>query len=175
MHRSLQTRAFPQLYRSLHASSKSRHLVGPNDPVSNLRPIIYTDTPAPVASHSQGRKESNIYHPYSLREFTDVPHDHALELRYKLAREQLDALNHNYWLESNTRFEAAKESVLSSLPESASTEMRENALSEFYKKWVVQERTRQDEYSSEWRKRNFDNIILAARVEYQRFKQRIWG
>jgi hypothetical protein len=53
--------------------------------------------------------------------------------------------------------------------------MRENALSEFYKNWMVQEQTRQDKYSAEWRKRNFDNIVLAARVEYQRFKRRIWG
>jgi len=53
--------------------------------------------------------------------------------------------------------------------------MHEKALSEFYKKWVMQEKTRQDEYSTEWRKRNWDNILLAARVEFQRFKQRtLW-
>ncbi|KAF9227509.1 hypothetical protein BS17DRAFT_773895 [Gyrodon lividus] len=169
MYRALQALTL----RSLHVSSVSRHLVGPNDPVSNLRPIIYTDTP--ITSHSQGRQGPNPHHPYSLSEFTDVPHGHTLELQFKLAREQLDAFNHNYWTESNTRFEAAKESVLASLPDSATSEMRESALSEFYKKWVVQERTRQDEYSSEWRKRNFENIVLAARVEYQRFKRRIWG
>lgn len=82
--------------RSLHVSSSLRHLVGPNDPVSNLRPIIYTDTPTPPASQSQTQ---HVNHPYSLHEFTDldVPHNHTLELRYKLAREQLDAFNHNYW------------------------------------------------------------------------------
>jgi len=149
--------------RSFHASSPARHLVGPNDPVSNLRPIIYTDIPTPLPSHAG--------HPYSLDEFTDVPHDHTLELQYKLARESLDAFNHYYWTDSNTRFEAAKQSVLASLPESATPEVHENALSEFFKKWVMQEKTRQDEYSNEWRKRNWENIMLAARVEYQRFKQ----
>lgn len=75
--------------------------------------------------------------------------------------------------QSNTRFETARQSVLTSLPESASPETRENALSEFYKKWVMQEKTRQDEYSDGWRKRNWETIFLAARVELQRFKQRI--
>ncbi|KAF9246182.1 hypothetical protein BU15DRAFT_84979 [Melanogaster broomeanus] len=154
MHRALQTRTLPSLARSVHVSSVSRHLVGPNDPISNLRPIIYTDIPTPKA--------------YAI-------HDNTLELQFKLAREQLDAFNHNYWTDSNLRFEAAKTSVLASLPDSASSEMQENALSEFYKEWVVQERTRQDEYSSEWRKRNWETIILAARVEYQRFKRRMWG
>ncbi|KIK91680.1 hypothetical protein PAXRUDRAFT_13658 [Paxillus rubicundulus Ve08.2h10] len=168
---AVQARTLPGFVRSLHASPVSRHLVGPNDPISNLRPIIYTDTPTHIAP-----PDSNVYHPYSLSEFTDgVPHDYTLELQFKLAREQLDAFNHNYWTDSNTRFEAAKQVTLASLPDSASPEMRENALSEFYNDWVVQERTRQDEYSAEWRKRNFSNIALAARVEYQRFKRRIWG
>jgi hypothetical protein len=72
--------------RSFHSA---RHLVGPNDPVSNLRPIVYTDIPTPIPSHAR--------HPYSLDEFTDVPQDHTLELQYKLARESLDAFNHYYW------------------------------------------------------------------------------
>ena len=191
MHKTVPLRALA-LARSLHVSSASRHLVGPNDPISHLRPIIYTDTPTPPSSHSQGQLESRVNHPYSLHEFTDVQHDHALELQYKLAREQLDAFNHNYWADvrrdnipldlgsfhswlrqSNTRFETAKQSVLASLPESASSETHENALSEFYKKWVMQERTRQDDYSTEWQTRNWNTIILAARVEYQRFKQRV--
>lgn len=87
-----------QLRRSLHLSPKCQHLVGPNDPVSNLRPIIYTDTPnSPPKSNSQDK----LNHPYSLQEFSDGPPspNHALELQYKLKREQLDALNHKYWAE----------------------------------------------------------------------------
>ncbi|KAG9318811.1 hypothetical protein JVU11DRAFT_914 [Chiua virens] len=164
--------------RLLHVSSTSRHLVGPNDPVSNLRPIIYTDIPGSTP-HSRAlvQPKPHLNHPYSLNEFadldSDVPHDRTLELQYKLAREQLDASNHNYWTDSNTRFESARESVLASLPESASPETHENALSEFYKKWVMQEKTRQDEYANEWRKQNWSTILLAARAEYQRFKPRI--
>lgn len=179
-----------RLARTLHTWTKHQHLVGPNDPLSNLRPIIYTDTPSNAGS------ECKVNHPYSLHEFADVSssYNYALELQYKLAREQLDALNHDYWAEvrfasreakpslthhplaqSNARFDAAKTSVLASLPDSAPPDMRENALSEFYKKWVVQERDRQEEYSAQWQKRNFETIVLAARVEYHRLKRRLFG
>ncbi|KAI6045771.1 hypothetical protein EDC04DRAFT_3031672 [Pisolithus marmoratus] len=162
-----------RLIRTLHVSARRQHLVGPNDPISNLRPIIYTDIQTPP----KPGPESKINHPYSLQEFSDasLSNDHALELQFKLKREQLDALNHNYWTESNERFEAAKASVLSSLPASTSSETREQALSELYRMWVIQERERQEEYSNQWRKRNFENIVLAARVEYGRLKRRIFG
>lgn len=65
--------------------------------------------------------------------------------------------------------------MLSSIPESASPETREHALSEFFRKWVVQEQDSQEAYSKEWRKRNMEIIALGARVEYQRLKQRIFG
>lgn len=160
--------------RALHVSARRQHLVGPNDLISNLRPIIYTDTQTPP----KPGPESNVNHPYSLQEFSDgtsLSNDYALELQFRLKREQLDALNHNYWTESNKRFEAAKAAVLSSLPDSTSPEAREHALSELYGMWVVQERERQEEYSNQWRKRNFENIILAARIEYERLKRRIFG
>lgn len=103
MYRPLHLRTLTSLTRSLHVSSVSRHLVGPNDPISNLRPIIYTDSHTPAASHSQGQLESHVNHPYSLNEFTDVPHDHTLELQHKLAREQFDAFNHNFWTDVRRR------------------------------------------------------------------------
>ncbi|KAI6128284.1 hypothetical protein EDD16DRAFT_678143 [Pisolithus croceorrhizus] len=162
-----------QFIRTLHVSARRQHLVGPNDPISNLRPIIYTDIQTPP----KAGPESKVNHPYSLEEFSDTSSSnlHALELEFKLKREELDALNHKYWTESNERFEAAKASVLSSLPPSATSETREHALSEFYGMWVVQERERQEEYSNQWRRRNFENIVLAARVEYERLKRRIFG
>ncbi|KAH7889217.1 hypothetical protein F5I97DRAFT_485807 [Phlebopus sp. FC_14] len=179
MNRPLCNRTLARLRRSLHVSGPSRHLVGPNDPVSNLRPIIYTDLPTSLAPHptTGSAKEPTIYHPYSLGEFahTNVAQDHALELRFKLARERLDALNHHYWAESNTRFEEAKSAVLASLPASASPETREDALSGFYRDWVVQERARQDAYSEEMRRRSWEVVVLEARVGYERLKSRIWG
>lgn len=75
--------------------------------------------------------------------------------------------------QSNTRFYAAKDAVLQSLPEGGSAEQREHALSAFYARWVAQERTRLDAYNSEWRKRNWSTILLGARVRYQEFISRV--
>jgi hypothetical protein len=74
---------------------------------------------------------------------------------------------------NNTRFEAAKQIVLSRIPESSSPLARERALSEFYREWLLQESRRQEVYTSEWRKRNSEAIVLAARVEWRNFQTRI--
>ena len=75
--------------------------------------------------------------------------------------------------QNNSRFYAAKDAVLQSLPEEAAPEQREAALSAFYTRWVAQERTRLDEYNAEWRKRNWSTILLGARVRYQEFIARV--
>ncbi|KAI0670337.1 hypothetical protein C8Q78DRAFT_1035721 [Trametes maxima] len=152
----------PPYVRTFHASSARQHLVGPPDPVSHLRPVIYDDAPpAPPAPQ--------VRHPYSLREFTG----NTREYQWKMQRQELDAFNHKFWLDSNTRFYAAKDAVLQSLPEGTTTEQREDALSAFYSRWVAQERTRLDEYSAQWRKRNWSTILLGARVRYQAFVSRV--
>ncbi|OCH94942.1 hypothetical protein OBBRIDRAFT_788679 [Obba rivulosa] len=145
--------------RLFHASAARAHLVGPPDPVSNLRPVIYDDAP-PAPSNM---------HPYSLTEFGgDVR-----EYQWKMQRQELDAFNHTFWAESNSRFEAAKSAILSSVPESCSPEQRERALSEFYRGWVAQEGARQRAYSAEWRRRNWASIWLGARVQYEKLVSRL--
>ncbi|KAJ3779260.1 hypothetical protein FB446DRAFT_613250, partial [Lentinula raphanica] len=151
--------------RYLHGSARAqRHLVGPPDPISHLRPIIYDDV-TPLSSPAV------INHPYSLHEFDPEParNSNAYEMQWKLQRQQLDDFSQNFWLDSNTRFESAKEAVLTSLPATFTPLDKENALSEFYKQWLLQESDRVDEYSKTWRARNWANIILAARVAYSRF------
>ncbi|KAI0322246.1 hypothetical protein OF83DRAFT_1095271 [Amylostereum chailletii] len=150
-----------RVLRPLHTTSARHNLVGPSDPVSNLRPVIYDDALPPAAE--------GLPHPYSLAEFRGDPR----EYQWKLHRQQLDDWNHAFWTETNGRFEAAKASVLESLPPGTSADERENALSEFYKQWVQQETHRQDAYTREWRQRNFEEIRLAARVLYRKLKARI--
>lgn len=94
-------------------------------------------------------------------------------MQWKLQRQQIDDMSQNFWLDSNARFEAAKEAVLAGLPASATPFDKENALSEFYKQWLLQESERVDEYARLWRARNWANIVLAARVEYSKFPSRI--
>lgn len=167
--------------RLLHTSVRSCvNYVGPPDPVSNIRPVIYDDSPA----------STKLGHPYSLKEFTGDTQDHNLQ--WRLHRQQLDAFEHNFWADvssclseiiykhlsaiyskSNTRFEAAKQIALSRLPESSPPLAREHALSEFYREWLLQEARRQEAYTIEWRKRNFEEISLAARAEWRNFQARI--
>ncbi|KAG7092506.1 hypothetical protein E1B28_008857 [Marasmius oreades] len=155
--------------RVLHASARSlRDLIGPPDPISHLRPIIYDDVPTPPPP-------SLLHHPYSLAEFDPEPsnNESAHELQWKLQRKQLDDLNQYFWLDSNIRFESGKKAVLESLPLTASVMDKENALSEFYKHWLMQEKPRLEEYTHAYRTRNVTVVVLAARATLDRFKRRL--
>ncbi|KAI0928463.1 hypothetical protein AcW1_005701 [Taiwanofungus camphoratus] len=148
------------LFRQFCSTGVRSHLVGPPHPVSNIRPVIYDDVP-PVRTDAP--------HPYSLREFRGD----TQEYQWKMQRQQLDAYNHAFWADSNSRFDAAKSAMLESLPETSSAEDRESALSDFYRRWLVQETARQQGYSAEWRKRNWSSILLGARLQYEKLMARI--
>jgi hypothetical protein len=156
--------------------------VGPPDPVSNIRPVLYDD---PTVTNAEP-----LRHPYALDEFRDD--SYTLEYQWKLHRQQLDAFNDAFWrdvrpcpphntpisrnsycpAQTNTRFETAKAAAVSGLPPHATAEQREGRLSAFYRNWVLQEATRQEEYNSEWRRRSMQEIKLAARVSFQKVKVR---
>ena len=169
--------------RLFHSSLPTANYVGPPDPVSNIRPVLYHD-PDPTSVESPR-------HPYSLDEFREFRHDSdTLEYQWKLQRQQLDAFNDAFWrdvrlshrraspthrsynhlTQTNTRFDAAKAVVVSGLPPHATAEQREERLGEFYKQWVLQEATRQEEYNAEWRRRSMQEIKLAARVSFPKLK-----
>ncbi|KAJ3568596.1 hypothetical protein NP233_g5612 [Leucocoprinus birnbaumii] len=140
------------------------------------------EVPAPLgpapSSPAKASPPTLLRHPYSLSEFSNTKgNDQAsnLELQFKLQRQQLDAFHHNFWSDSNSRFEAAKSAILSSLPQSATTLDKESAMSEFNKQWVMQEKARTDAYTTEWRRRNWALILLETRVRYQKFTSRIGG
>ncbi|KAI5123361.1 hypothetical protein M0805_001782 [Coniferiporia weirii] len=161
----VQARRRPEviLRRYLRLSLRRCALVGPPDPVSNLRPIIY-DEDVP-------RTRTSPTHPYLLDEFDGNPQDY----QWRVERKWLDAYNHAFWTDSNTRFEDAKRAVLSALPENATPEATETALSEFYGNWLRQEHGRLREYSDEWSRRNYGGIVFAARAAIRRFRARVFG
>jgi hypothetical protein len=73
--------------RLFHASKPTANHVGPPDPVSNIRPVLYHDLdPTSVESPR---------HPYSLDEFRQD--SDTLEYQWKLQRQQLDAFNDAFW------------------------------------------------------------------------------
>ncbi|KAF9476582.1 hypothetical protein BDN70DRAFT_995546 [Pholiota conissans] len=155
---------------AFHLTSTAKDMVAPPDPVSHMRPIIYDDPPVPQPDGAYVR------HPYSLSEFESAAGGGGSvvvgdnELQFKLLRQRLDALHQNFWLDSNTRFYSAKQSVLNNLPETATVRDKEQALSVFYKKWVMQEKELTDAYTNEWRRRNTQLIALSARVEFAKLK-----
>ena len=78
------TRPLARHVRSFHGSLVRADLVGPPDPVSHLRPVIYDDAPAPPSPTS---------HPYSLREFAGD----TREYQWKVQRQETDAFNQAFW------------------------------------------------------------------------------
>src|SRR5579872_2573725 len=77
--------------RLFHSTTCVKYLVGPPDPISNIRPAIYHQED-PSSSTSYGDK---VQHPYSLKEFTQVggAHDYQVNLQ----KAQLDAFDHAFW------------------------------------------------------------------------------
>lgn len=146
------------------------YLVGPPDPISHIRPVIYED----AIPHQPQPPPSVLRHPYSLREF-DSGQIAPEEQLWKLQRQQLDDFVQHFWFDSNSRFEAAKQAILDSLPVSCSELGKEQALSEFYKQWVKQEEDRLQHFTDEWRRRNTAGIVLAARVHYLQLVRTIHG
>jgi len=139
----------------------SNYSVGPPDPRSNIRLVSYDESPSSADAKQQE-------HPYSLREFTKSKMDYQL----KSERQRLDMFNHEFWADSNTRFENEKQDVSARISETATLAEREVALSDFYRRWLLQEEQRQASYTRDWRSMNWNEILLTARVEYRSFKAR---
>lgn len=74
--------------RLLHSSVPTANYVGPPDPMSNIRPVLYNDLSSTTAESSK--------HPYSLDEFHNDSED-TLEYQWKLQQQQLDAFNDAFW------------------------------------------------------------------------------
>ncbi|KAF9533019.1 hypothetical protein CPB83DRAFT_806762 [Crepidotus variabilis] len=154
--------------RLLHVSTRRQDFVAPPHPISHMRPILYDDPPSQSPA-------PYLRHPYSLSEFKEENKNagNDCEFQFQVQRQQLDALHQGFWLDSNSRFYAAKEEVLRSLPESATALDKEVALSTFFSQWSMQEKSRTEDYTKEWRRRNFELIKIGTRVELQNFTRRV--
>lgn len=100
----------------LRTTSVAHKLIGPPDPISNLRPVIYDeDVPAALAQAVKTeagvedggkRTKEETYmlpavqipktsptHPYLLDEFDGDPVDY----QWRTERKRIDAFNHTFW------------------------------------------------------------------------------
>ena len=77
--------------RLFHSTACVRHLVGPPDPISHIRPAVYHQED-PSSSISYGDK---VQHPYSLKEFAQA--GGSQDYQVNLQKTQLDAFDHAFW------------------------------------------------------------------------------
>ncbi|XP_070776817.1 cytochrome c oxidase assembly factor 8 [Enoplosus armatus] len=120
--------------------------IGPPNPLSNLRPIVY-----------------------------HVPENETeLEKRLRHLRQQTEDWNHDFWTKQNITFSKEKDAfILSQLKAKGLTvhdeQGRRRALNSeemamFYKSFLDRNRIRHANYNNEWYRRNFTITVLMARV-----------
>ncbi|KAG8926060.1 hypothetical protein FRC02_009224 [Tulasnella sp. 418] len=193
------------LSSSAPITRKNPDLVGSPDVISNIRPVIYDDVwfqaissfsnasgtslpsiSIPSSASNLVRPDKNTEHPYSLSEFNasttgshrTITEDEreAWDLQLRLQKQSLDAFNHAFWTDTNSRFNAYKSFVESSTKSSsdyigAAPEMQEQMLEEatavFYRIWLDNEKKRQKEYAMELYSRIFSLVWLTFRRKVQ--------
>lgn len=119
-------------------------MIGPPDPVSNLRPIKF------VARENE----------------TD------LEKQLRLKREELQTWNHEFWTKHNTDFFKLKEEFTTrELKKKQNNEQTVNAdeMSVFYKKFLDENWKRHLHYNISWYRKNVSVTFLDFKVKFRRF------
>lgn len=177
MHRFTLLARRPALILTRGIQTCRRPLIGPPDAVSNLRPVLYDPPRAPG--------EAVSLTPYSVHEFTSTEHGKTVEeegerLKWRLNEEELDAFNQSFWTQNNVRFQAAKQAVLdqyrplaasASPDEVAIREMEhEQALQEFYARWVQEEKSTNFAYTREWYRRIYSSLWPGLKRQWTMFK-----
>ncbi|XP_063360081.1 COA8 family protein CG14806, mitochondrial [Cydia amplana] len=115
-------------------------MVGPPDPVSNLRKVIY----------KQPANETN------------------LEKRYRELRMDIQKWNHNFWTQHNSRFFQEREDYLEkNLPEGKQN-LTADEMSVFYKAFLDKNWKTHISYNIEWYKKNVTLLGLAIQVKLRR-------
>ncbi|XP_077395749.1 cytochrome c oxidase assembly factor 8 [Festucalex cinctus] len=128
------------------APSATHDWVGPTNPLSNLRPIVYR-----VA-----------------------PNESELERRLRNMRQDTEDWNQRFWTEQNLTFGKEKDAfIVSQLKAKGLTErdqqgrrhtLASEEMSIFYKDFLDKNRRRHVDYNKEWYRRNLSITFLMARV-----------
>ncbi|KAM9340773.1 cytochrome c oxidase assembly factor 8 [Symphorus nematophorus] len=128
------------------APNSTHDWIGPPNPLSNLRPVVYR-----------------------------VPEKETeLEKRLRHLRQETEDWNHDFWTKQNINFSKEKEAfIISQLKAKGLTvrdeEGRRRSLNSeemavFYKSFLDKNRIRHANYNNEWYRRNFTITLLMARV-----------
>ncbi|XP_041977010.1 COA8 family protein CG14806, mitochondrial [Aricia agestis] len=118
----------------------SSDMIGPPDPVSNLRRIVF-------------KKPEN---------------ETTLEKKYRELRIEVQEWNQNFWTQHNSRFFKEREDYLKkNLPE-GKTNLTADEMSVFYKAFLDKNWKAHLDYNKEWYKKNVTLLGLAIQVKIQR-------
>lgn len=126
--------------------SSTHDWIGPPNPLSNLRPIVY-----------------------------HVPENESeLEKRLRHLRQETEDWNHEFWTKQNLTFSKEKEAFIISQLKAKGLTLRDEdgrrrsldseEMAEFYKSFLDKNRTRHADYNKDWYRRNFTITLLMARV-----------
>ena len=151
--------------RQIPDLSKNSNLVGPANPVSNLRPVYFAPL-FPVSSWNAGTSP----HPYSLNELhsTVALPPQLVELRETLAAEDLqyrmmlsahEKRSITFWSDINTRYAVAK----------AQSDMDED---DFDRLWSQDHQAEYRTYHRLFYKGQFGLVWPSAKAEWRRLKWR---
>ncbi|XP_056151657.1 cytochrome c oxidase assembly factor 8 [Lampris incognitus] len=120
--------------------------IGPPNPLSNLRPIIY-----------------HIHE-----------NETELEKRLRNLRQETEDWNHDFWTNQNISFRKEKDAfIISQLKKKGLSERDEQGrkraldseeMAVFYKSFLDQNKTRHANYNKEWYRRNFTITLLMGQV-----------
>ncbi|KAK1893480.1 Cytochrome c oxidase assembly factor 8 [Dissostichus eleginoides] len=128
------------------AVSSTHDWIGPPNPLSNLRPIVY-----------------------------HIPENESdLQKRLRHLRQETEDWNHDFWTKQNFSFTKEKEEfIISQLKAKGLTPRDEEGrrrsldsevMAVFYKGFLDTNRVRHSSYNNEWYRRNFTITMLMARV-----------
>ncbi|XP_042245175.1 cytochrome c oxidase assembly factor 8 isoform X1 [Thunnus maccoyii] len=136
----------PQRSTSRPPASSTHDWIGPPNPLSNLRPIVY-----------------------------HIPENESeLEKRLRHLRQETEDWNHEFWTKQNITFRKQKDAYIISQLKAKGLPMRDEQgrrqslnseeMAVFYKNFLDKNRTRHANYNKEWYRRNFTITFLMARV-----------
>ncbi|EZA60403.1 hypothetical protein DMN91_010479 [Ooceraea biroi] len=121
--------------------------IGPPDPVSNLRPIVFA------------RPAKETY----------------LQKRYRELRDETQQWNHAFWSKHNTSFVEERKQFQESLKAQGKITLNADDMSVFYKRFLDKNWQSHVSYNIAWYKRNVQILLfgIAAKISQFKFKEKV--
>ncbi|XP_078046530.1 cytochrome c oxidase assembly factor 8 [Augochlora pura] len=122
--------------------ARQADIIGPPDPVSNLRPIIF----------AKSKNETN------------------LEKKYRETREATQIWNQKFWTQHNASFTEERKQFQEKLKGQGKTSITADDMSVFYKQFLDKNWKTHLNYNIIWYKRNIKLLLLEIRVRILKLK-----